>query len=62
LNKNEDPNNILKKGIPVYTLVQEAGDFIITYPYAYHAGFNHGNNNIKLKKKKKDLIVQKGKF
>lgn len=25
-------------------MVQEAGNFIITFPYGYHAGFNHGLN------------------
>uniref|UniRef100_A0A6B2L846 JmjC domain-containing protein n=1 Tax=Arcella intermedia TaxID=1963864 RepID=A0A6B2L846_9EUKA len=30
--------------ITVNTCVQEAGEFMITFPYAYHAGFNHGFN------------------
>lgn len=25
-------------------MVQEAGNFIITFPYGYHAGFNQGLN------------------
>lgn len=25
-------------------MTQEAGQFIITFPYGYHAGFNHGLN------------------
>uniref|UniRef100_A0A672YTT1 [histone H3]-trimethyl-L-lysine(9) demethylase n=1 Tax=Sphaeramia orbicularis TaxID=375764 RepID=A0A672YTT1_9TELE len=37
--------SILKKfGIPFEKITQEAGEFMITFPYAYHAGFNHGFN------------------
>lgn len=25
-------------------ITQEAGEFMVTFPYAYHAGFNHGFN------------------
>lgn len=25
-------------------ITQEAGEFMITFPYGYHAGFNHGFN------------------
>ncbi|XP_053704324.1 lysine-specific demethylase 4A-like [Synchiropus splendidus] len=36
---------ILKKfGIPIEKVTQEAGQFIITFPFSYHAGFNHGYN------------------
>ncbi|KAM5148147.1 LOW QUALITY PROTEIN: lysine-specific demethylase 4A [Mantella aurantiaca] len=36
---------ILKKyGIPFDKITQEAGEFMITFPYGYHAGFNHGFN------------------
>ncbi|RUS80961.1 hypothetical protein EGW08_011281 [Elysia chlorotica] len=36
---------ILKKySIPVNKVTQEAGDIMITFPYGYHAGFNHGFN------------------
>jgi len=38
------PNQILKRNIPVYSTVHKAGEFMITYPYAYHAGFNFGFN------------------
>ncbi|KAM6230456.1 lysine-specific demethylase 4C-like [Porphyrio hochstetteri] len=31
-------------GIPFQKVTQEAGEFIITFPYGYHAGFNHGFN------------------
>lgn len=39
-----NPRVLLKSSIPVNTCVQEQGQFIITFPYAYHAGFNHGFN------------------
>ncbi|XP_049443979.1 lysine-specific demethylase 4A isoform X2 [Epinephelus fuscoguttatus] len=36
---------ILKKyGIPFEKVTQEAGQFIVTFPFGYHAGFNHGFN------------------
>ncbi|XP_072275411.1 lysine-specific demethylase 4A-like [Pyxicephalus adspersus] len=36
---------ILKKyGIPFDKITQEAGEFMVTFPYGYHAGFNHGFN------------------
>ena len=38
------PDQLKKAGVSVYTLDQRAGEFIITFPQAYHAGFNHGFN------------------
>jgi len=36
---------ILKEGqIPFNRITQEAGEFMITFPYGYHSGFNHGFN------------------
>lgn len=31
-------------GVPVYRTDQHAGEFVITFPRAYHAGFNQGYN------------------
>jgi len=40
-----NPHVLAKQdGITVNTCVQETGEFMITFPFAYHAGFNHGFN------------------
>lgn len=33
-----------RAGFDVGHVVQEAGEFIVTFPAAYHMGFNHGWN------------------
>ncbi|XP_041659041.1 lysine-specific demethylase 4A isoform X3 [Cheilinus undulatus] len=38
------PSILKKYSIPFHKITQEAGEFMITFPYAYHAGFNHGFN------------------
>ncbi|XP_061588624.1 lysine-specific demethylase 4A isoform X2 [Cololabis saira] len=38
------PSILKKYGIPFEKITQKAGEFMITFPYAYHAGFNHGFN------------------
>jgi histone demethylase JARID1 len=38
------PEQLRKAGVRVYALDQRAGQFVITFPQAYHAGFNHGFN------------------
>ncbi|KAM7493897.1 hypothetical protein LguiB_028506 [Lonicera macranthoides] len=38
------PNILLGHKVPVYKAVQKPGEFIITFPRAYHAGFSHGFN------------------
>lgn len=38
------PQKLRKAGLRVYALDQRAGEFVVTFPKAYHAGFNHGFN------------------
>ncbi|KAL1834399.1 hypothetical protein ACET3Z_004050 [Daucus carota] len=38
------PNILFEHDVPVYRAVQKPGEFIITFPRAYHAGFSHGFN------------------
>lgn len=38
------PEQLKKAGVRVYAVDQRAGQLVITFPQAYHAGFNHGFN------------------
>ncbi|XP_024972976.1 lysine-specific demethylase REF6-like [Cynara cardunculus var. scolymus] len=38
------PDVLLKAGVPCCRLVQKAGEFVVTFPRAYHSGFSHGFN------------------
>nr|XP_020142433.1 lysine-specific demethylase 4D-like [Microcebus murinus] len=38
------PTVLKDNGIPFSRVTQEAGEFVVTFPYGYHAGFNHGFN------------------
>jgi hypothetical protein len=38
------PGTLAENGVSVFATDQRAGEFIITFPKAYHAGFNHGVN------------------
>ncbi|NWT03693.1 KDM4C demethylase, partial [Mionectes macconnelli] len=38
------PSILKNYGIPFDKVTQEPGEFMITFPYGYHAGFNHGYN------------------
>jgi histone demethylase JARID1 len=39
---------LVEHEVPVYHCVQEEGQFMITFPKAYHAGFNHGVSAFKI--------------
>lgn len=36
------PAQLKQRGVPVHRLVHHEGSFVITFPNAYHAGFNTG--------------------
>ena len=38
------PSTLKSHGVPVYKTRQEAGQFIVTFPEAYHCGFSYGFN------------------
>lgn len=38
------PQILKQYSVPVNKITQEAGEIMITFPYGYHAGFNHGFN------------------
>lgn len=38
------PQILRQYSIPYNKITQEPGEFMITFPYGYHAGFNHGFN------------------
>ncbi|CAL1389758.1 unnamed protein product [Linum trigynum] len=38
------PSILKSEGVPVYRCAQNAGEFVLTFPRAYHAGFNSGFN------------------
>ncbi|XP_078427874.1 transcription factor jumonji (jmj) family protein / zinc finger (C5HC2 type) family protein isoform X2 [Wolffia australiana] len=38
------PSTLRSEGVPVFRCVQRPGQFVLTFPRAYHAGFNSGFN------------------
>ncbi|KAJ4850539.1 hypothetical protein Tsubulata_036378 [Turnera subulata] len=39
-----NPSVLQDNGVPVYSVLQEPGNFVITFPRSYHGGFNLGLN------------------
>ncbi|RWS11452.1 lysine-specific demethylase lid-like protein [Dinothrombium tinctorium] len=39
-----NPMLLQQLGVPIYRTNQQAGEFVVTFPRAYHAGFNQGLN------------------
>ncbi|XP_041083440.1 lysine-specific demethylase 5B-like isoform X2 [Polyodon spathula] len=39
-----NPNTLMSHGVPIYRTNQCAGEFVVTFPRAYHSGFNQGFN------------------
>ncbi|KAL7304867.1 hypothetical protein TKK_0002673 [Trichogramma kaykai] len=39
-----NPSILMSEGVPVFRTDQHAGEFVVTFPRAYHAGFNQGYN------------------
>ncbi|XP_022990199.1 probable lysine-specific demethylase ELF6 [Cucurbita maxima] len=38
------PKTVIASGIPCCRLIQNPGEFVVTFPRAYHVGFSHGFN------------------
>lgn len=38
------PKSVKKNSLSYNQITQNEGEFMITFPYGYHAGFNHGFN------------------
>jgi hypothetical protein len=38
------PSVLRRRGVPVFTAIQEEGEFMISFPNSYHCGFNFGFN------------------
>lgn len=55
------PERLIKENVKVYAVDQRPGQFVVTFPKAYHSGFNHGvSKSIHLVKRcvSNDVLVQ----
>jgi len=43
-----NPGRLRDEGVPVYACDQRPNEFVITFPKAYHCGFNHGVSSLRL--------------
>ncbi|KAF6210416.1 hypothetical protein GE061_013522 [Apolygus lucorum] len=44
LSTTVNPNTLMDYGLTIFRTDQKAGEFVVTFPRAYHAGFNQGFN------------------
>ena len=51
------PNILSQNGVPVYKAVQKPGEFVVTFPRAYHAGFSHGTILAQIKSMRSNIFI-----
>lgn len=56
------PEVLRKNNIPFVQTTQEAREFIITYPFGYHAGYSHGFNSAEAVNYATERWIQYGKW
>mmetsp|Transcript_22233 Transcript_22233/g.69657 ORF Transcript_22233/g.69657 Transcript_22233/m.69657 type:complete len:580 (-) Transcript_22233:54-1793(-) len=44
MNTMFSPSKLKALGVPVYQILQQPGEFVVTYPQAFHGGFSYGFN------------------
>merc|ERR1719206_1659194 len=44
MNTMFSPSKLKALGVPVYQILQQPGEFVITFPQAFHGGFSYGFN------------------
>jgi len=52
------PGRLVEEGVKVYAVDQRPNQFIITFPQAYHAGFNHGVPALRIPDLVTNVVVQ----
>lgn len=51
------PGRLVANGVKVLALDQRPGQVVVTFPQAYHAGFNHGVSNLDFSQGKSVVII-----